>query len=195
MKRLFAAFVVLSATTASAQDGMTPEQMMAKLNGMQTAREAGQIIATAEVCGYELDAEKVSAFMTDTLAEMDQTARMSFQSAGGAQKIPPPRGSTMLSANKQPRNSLERICKAHAEGNAADADHAKRTHSDQAPALDVIRDRLHVPHVLLQGGNAGLDFADGTNNVIDPTMHLGAAFVGFVFRSLHLRLDAPDVLL
>ena len=87
MKRLFAAFVVLSATTASAQDGMTPEQMMAKLNGMQTAREAGQIIATAEVCGYELDAEKVSAFMTDTLAEMDQTARMSFQSAGGAQKI------------------------------------------------------------------------------------------------------------
>lgn len=76
-----------SVTAAHAEEDMTPAQMMTKLNGMQTAREAGQIIATAEICGYELDAGKVSAFMTEILAEMDQTARMSFQSAGGAHKL------------------------------------------------------------------------------------------------------------
>ncbi|MBB5041911.1 hypothetical protein [Shinella fusca] len=82
-----AAFAVLSQVPAGAQENITPAEMMARLNSMQTAREAGQIIATADACGYTLNPEKVSTFMRDTLAEMDQSARMVFQSAAGAQKI------------------------------------------------------------------------------------------------------------
>lgn len=50
------------------------------------AREIGQIISTAGVCGYELDKEKVSAFMK-TVADMDEASRAMFQTGGGAQKI------------------------------------------------------------------------------------------------------------
>lgn len=87
IRNLLLPMACLLATSAIAQDASSPSQMMAKLNSMQTAREAGQIIGTADLCGYTLSPAKVSAFMTDTLAEMDQTSRMTFQSAGGAHKI------------------------------------------------------------------------------------------------------------
>lgn len=54
---------------------------------MMMAREVGQIVGTAEICGYELDADKVAAFVSDRLAAMEPIARSAFQSGSGAHKM------------------------------------------------------------------------------------------------------------
>lgn len=54
---------------------------------MVEARELGQIVITADDCGYKLDDKKVAAYVSEKLAAMDSTSRSMFQSGGGAQKI------------------------------------------------------------------------------------------------------------
>ena len=51
------------------------------------ARELGQIVSSADICGYALDAEKVSTYVSEKVAPMDSAARAMFQSGGGAQKM------------------------------------------------------------------------------------------------------------
>ncbi|MBX4889769.1 hypothetical protein [Rhizobium bangladeshense] len=49
------------------------------------ANEAGQIIGGADMCGYKLDDAKLEAFMQNKIANLDETARMHFTNARGAQ--------------------------------------------------------------------------------------------------------------
>ncbi|TLX12150.1 hypothetical protein [Rhizobium sp. MHM7A] len=51
------------------------------------ARELGQIVATADECGYKLDDGKVAAYVSEKVSAMDSNSRAMFQSGGGAQKI------------------------------------------------------------------------------------------------------------
>ncbi|SOE18579.1 hypothetical protein SAMN05877838_3508 [Hoeflea halophila] len=57
------------------------------MSDMVMAREIGQIVGTADLCGYDLDADKVAAFVSEQLAAMAPTSRAAFQSGSGAQKI------------------------------------------------------------------------------------------------------------
>ena len=78
MKKLAAiAIAALVAGPASADD----------MDDAMMAREVGQIVGTAEICGYELDADKVAAFVSERLAAMDTMARGMFQTGSGAHKF------------------------------------------------------------------------------------------------------------
>lgn len=69
----------------------------ANANDMVEARELGQIVSTADDCGYKLDDTKVAAYVSEKIAAMDSTSRAMFQSGGGAQKL---RMQKMSSAEK-----------------------------------------------------------------------------------------------
>ncbi|QQM29291.1 hypothetical protein JET14_13240 [Martelella lutilitoris] len=78
MKRTIAAiyFVLIggSALAGSPQDAMK-------------ARELGQIIGTAEICGYDIDSAKVGEYVAGFLSGSDETTRTFFQNGSGAHKI------------------------------------------------------------------------------------------------------------
>ncbi|MDO9417037.1 hypothetical protein [Pararhizobium sp.] len=59
----------------------------ANVSDMTTAREIGQIVATAELCGYALDADKVAEIVGSKIASMDAVSRSAYQSGGGAHKM------------------------------------------------------------------------------------------------------------
>ena len=67
---------VLAASAAQAQK---PDDMM-------TARELGQIVGTADICSYSLDAEKVSEIVSGILAKMEPVSRSAYETGSGAQK-------------------------------------------------------------------------------------------------------------
>lgn len=48
------------------------------------ANQAAQVIGGADVCGYKLDDEKLTAFMAK-IADLDATSRMQFTNARGMQ--------------------------------------------------------------------------------------------------------------
>lgn len=68
-------------------NSISPEAYADEMNDAMKAREVSQIIAGAEVCGYQLSVDKTATFASDDLAEMGDLARMTFESAGGAMKI------------------------------------------------------------------------------------------------------------
>lgn len=70
---------------------------LANDNDLVEARELGQIVSTADDCGYKLDDKKVAAYVSEKVAAMDSTSRAMFQSGGGAQKL---RMQKMSSAEK-----------------------------------------------------------------------------------------------
>ncbi len=57
-----------------------------KPDDMMTARELGQIVGTADICSYPLDAEKVSEVVSGILAEMEPVSRSAYETGSGAQK-------------------------------------------------------------------------------------------------------------
>jgi hypothetical protein len=67
--------------------GLTSSAFADDVSDMFVARELGQIVRTADICGYKLDATKVAKFMEERIAKMGETARAWFQSSGGAQEI------------------------------------------------------------------------------------------------------------
>ncbi len=77
MRLLLGAFYVVAASGAFGQDFNQKDFML--------ANEAGQIIGSADLCGYKLDDAKLEAFMQDKIANLDATARMQFTNARGAQ--------------------------------------------------------------------------------------------------------------
>ncbi|MDR7027248.1 hypothetical protein [Rhizobium rosettiformans] len=89
MKKLAAiAIAALVAGPAAADDMQAKlDAMTAKADDAMMAREVGQIVGTAEICGYALDADKVAAFVSERLAAMDPMARGWFQTGSGAHKI------------------------------------------------------------------------------------------------------------
>lgn len=70
---------------------------LASDNDLVEARELGQIVSTADDCGYRLDDKKVAAYVSEKVAAMDSTSRAMFQTGGGAQKF---RMQKMSSAEK-----------------------------------------------------------------------------------------------
>jgi hypothetical protein len=78
MRSIIATIVVVGLTGSAFADDMSD---------ILVARELGQIVRTADICGYKLDAAKVTKVMEDRIANMSETARASFQTGGGAQKI------------------------------------------------------------------------------------------------------------
>ncbi|KQV83235.1 hypothetical protein [Rhizobium sp. Root1220] len=78
MRLLLGALLVMAAGgTSFAQDFNQKDFML--------ANEAGQIIGSADLCGYKLDDAKLTAFMENTIANLDDTSRMHFTNARGAQ--------------------------------------------------------------------------------------------------------------
>ena len=53
---------------------------------MMTARELGQIVGSAEICSYDLDADKVADVVSDALAKMEAVNRSAYQTGSSAQK-------------------------------------------------------------------------------------------------------------
>lgn len=51
------------------------------------ARELGQIVGSADVCEYSLDADKVSGLVSDALAGMGPMSRSAYEPGLGAQKV------------------------------------------------------------------------------------------------------------
>ncbi|MGV4796125.1 hypothetical protein [Rhizobium sp. F40D2] len=78
MRLLFGALLAIAAGGVSFAEDFSAKDFM-------IANEAGQIIGSADLCGYKLDDAKVSAFMQDKIANLDATARMHFTNARGAQ--------------------------------------------------------------------------------------------------------------
>lgn len=78
MKQL-AAIAIAALVAGPAVADMADDMMM--------AREVGQIVGTADLCGYQLDADKVAAFVSDRLAAMEPMARSAFQTGSGAHKM------------------------------------------------------------------------------------------------------------
>lgn len=78
MKQL-AAIAIAALVAGPAAADMADDMMM--------AREVGQIVGTADLCGYQLDADKVAAFVSDRLAAMEPMARSAFQTGSGAHKM------------------------------------------------------------------------------------------------------------
>lgn len=78
---------------------------LANEQDMVEAREVGQIIGTADQCGYKLDDAKVATFVSEKIATMDSASRAMFQSGGGAQQI---RIKKMSSAEKAATCALQR---------------------------------------------------------------------------------------
>lgn len=89
MKKLAAiAFAAMVAGPAAADDMQAKlDAMTAQADDAMMAREVGQIVGTAELCGYELDADKVAAFVSERLAAMDPMSRGMFQTGSGAHKM------------------------------------------------------------------------------------------------------------
>ena len=53
---------------------------------MIEAREISQVVRTADLCGYDLDEDRVGAFVSDRVAAMGPTARQVFQTSGRAHR-------------------------------------------------------------------------------------------------------------
>lgn len=51
------------------------------------ARELGQIVGSAELCNYPLDADKASGYVSEALAAMEPSSRSAYQAGLGAQKV------------------------------------------------------------------------------------------------------------
>lgn len=75
--KLVLALALLFATDAAAQD----------FADVMKAREISQLISASEPCGFALDDEDVAQFAETELPKMSDSARMMFQSAGGAMEI------------------------------------------------------------------------------------------------------------
>lgn len=75
----------LIAVTAAALS--TSSAMADTLDDTIKARELGQIVGSADLCNYPLDADKVSSYVSDALAAMEASSRLAYQSGLGAQKI------------------------------------------------------------------------------------------------------------
>lgn len=78
MRLLLGAVLAIAAFGTSFAQGFNAKDFM-------LANEAGQIIGSADLCGYKLDDAKVATFMQDRIANLDDTARMHFTNARGAQ--------------------------------------------------------------------------------------------------------------
>ncbi|MBY5682641.1 hypothetical protein HFO32_10780 [Rhizobium leguminosarum] len=77
MRLLLGGLFMVAASGAFAQDFNQKDFML--------ANEAGQIIGSADLCGYKLDDAKLTSFMQNKIANLDETARMHFANARGAQ--------------------------------------------------------------------------------------------------------------
>ena len=57
-----------------------------ELSDSLKAREISQMISASELCGYQVDMQRVRQFAEEELANMDDLARITFQTAGRAMK-------------------------------------------------------------------------------------------------------------
>lgn len=78
MRLLLGVVLALAAGGPSLAQGFNEKDFM-------LANEAAQIIGSADLCGYKLDDAKVATFMQEKIANLDDTARMHFTNARGAQ--------------------------------------------------------------------------------------------------------------
>ncbi|MBB4063689.1 hypothetical protein [Gellertiella hungarica] len=76
MKRLLVACLALTAGPAIAGES----------DDIFLAREIGQVISSADTCGYGLEAEKVKALIRDKVGPMSTNARAMVQASGNLQK-------------------------------------------------------------------------------------------------------------
>lgn len=78
MRRVFAtSIMVLLCSTAWAD----------ALGDRVKARELGQIVGTAEICGYKLDEQKTVDYVSTFLESADGNARNSYETGSGAHKL------------------------------------------------------------------------------------------------------------
>lgn len=76
-------YLIAIAAAALLESSASADQMDDSLK----ARELGQIVGSADICKYALDAEKVSGLVSDALAAMDPMSRSAYEPGLGAQKV------------------------------------------------------------------------------------------------------------